>query len=264
VTLKQEPKQVDWGRLVKTLRVLRGWSRRQLAKAVGVHKATIDKQEQGLSRPTPETKAQIENALGIEGHSGEVGAYLAELQQTLLRPERRRSGGEALQVGLEASRRMQAALWAGLEELRGGTSGKDEPGLPPGVLIVTLRTLLGWNREEICRRAEVHWATMSRLESGKGVTDSMREEIEQVLGLEGIRESVRLELCGLRAMMRASKSASVRQLIAEAGEASRRLIEDGYRLGLEELLEMEPPRTVRPAECDSGGPLGPCLRGPWD
>ncbi len=258
---QEEPKQLEWGRLVETLRVLRGWNKIQLAEAAGVNKATVYKYEKSACGPIGELRRKIEFALGIEGRSEEVATYLAELRETLLHPERRPMV-EAARAGIQASRRMQAALWAGLEELRGGTAGEAEPGLPPRVVSATLRALLGWDRTELCRRARVHPVSVSRLESSRaGVKDPVREKIERALGLEGIREAVYLELCGLRAMMLAPRVKRVRELVAEAGGESARMIEQCYGFGLEELQTMEEARGERPGE---PSPPGACPRGPWD
>jgi transcriptional regulator with XRE-family HTH domain len=134
--------ELEWGHLVETLRVLRGWGQEELAVAAGLDPMTIAKQEQGVSRPSPEGRKKIEEALGVEGWSREVEIYLAELREKLADPGRREAAKGFEQAGAESSRLMQAAIWMGLAELRGAEDG--EPGLPWGILIATLRTLLGW------------------------------------------------------------------------------------------------------------------------
>jgi len=227
--------ELKWEHLVETLRVLRGWGQEELAVAAGLDTATVAKQEQGLKRPSPESRRKIEEALGIEGWSREVEIYLAKLRERLVDPGRRSAVKEPEPAGAESSRLMQAALWMGLAELRGTEDG--EPGLPWGVLIATLRTLRGWSQKELARRAGVDVSTVSRQELAKADPSEMvREKLEQALGLQGRTEPVRMEIGGLRAKMLAPRRRVVEAGIEQAGAKTARLVEGALRLALDDLL----------------------------
>ncbi len=228
---------LEWGRLVMTLRTLRGWSREELATASEVHRATIERQEEGVSQPTVDARKRIEVALGIDEGSTEVATYLAELRETLLQPGRRRGPGSATWAGVQASRQVQAALWLALEEFRETREG--EPGLPWKDLVATLRTLLGWSQRDLSAKAGVHSITLSKLETGAVRTrQGVLEKVERALGLEGIAEEVRTELGGLRARMLAPSRPVVTTLIAQAGAETALFVEQSYRLVLEDLRKL--------------------------
>ncbi len=208
--------ELEWGHMVETLLVLRGWGRKELAVAVDLDLATMDKYVQGKHRPLAESRRRVEEALAI---SEDVASYLGELRAELSGARRGSGGvGEIIdRARRESSRLMQAALWSALEELREDLRG--EPGLRWGVLIETVRTLRGWSQEELARRAGVNTSTVSRQERAKsqGVKE-VREKILEALGLQGIEDRVRLELGGIRAMITAPRREAVRSGIKKAGE----------------------------------------------
>lgn len=228
--------ELEWGHLVETLGVLRGWGRKELAVAVGLDLTTIDKYVQGKQKPLAESRKRVEEALAI---SKDVACYLGELREELI-GARRGSGGGVDEIidraSRESSRLMQAALWSALEEMREDL--KREPGLPWGALIETVRTLLGWGQEELARRAGVNTSTVSRQETAKsqGVKE-VREKILDALGLQGIEDRVRLELGGIRAMMTAPRREAVRPGIEKAGEETGQTRAAAMRACLMEELD---------------------------
>jgi transcriptional regulator with XRE-family HTH domain len=252
-----EQPNLKWGHLVETLRVLRGWTQEQLGEASGVYKTTISKHElaahaegrgrRPMSQQQPQGRTRVEEALGIGGRSSEVGLYLAELRERLILPERREEALGIEQAAAKAGRRMQAALWLGLEELRDARDG--EPGLAWGVLIATLRTLLGWNQEDLARQADVDVTTVSRQElSTVGPRKFVREKLELALGLrEGIAEEVKIEIGGLRAMMLAPKRSVVRAGIERAGDETARSVKRMLRRGMGDMRKLEAGVPLLPA-----------------
>jgi transcriptional regulator with XRE-family HTH domain len=227
-----------WGRMVETLRNLRGWSQENLAAASGVANTSIARQEKGgVSQPLAESREKIEKALGIDGWSNEVAIYLGELSSRLAgEPERREVAERIKGMEAETARRMKGALWMGLLELRGGVDEQEEPGLAWGALISTLRTLLGWSQEELARKAGVNVSTVSRQELETADPSAIvREKVVRALGLDRRRaEEVRIEIGGLRAMMLTPKRERLREIIEQRGDETGALIGKMLRVALAE------------------------------
>lgn len=227
---------LEWRYLVQTLRVLRGWGQKELGAAADLDETTIAKQEQGVT-PSPDGKRRIEQALGIEGRSREVAIQLGELKERLLGPEKA-GAAESLRLGASSARLMEAGAWMALGELT-GAGGGGEPGLPWGVFLVTLRTLLGWGQKELASRAAVDTSTLSRQEVGVATPSPIvKEKLERALGLLGTSDRVRMELGGIRARMLAPSRLVVRPGIERAGAETSQLVRSGVEAVIDDLLRL--------------------------
>jgi transcriptional regulator with XRE-family HTH domain len=229
--------RLKWSVLISTLRTLLGWSQAELAAAAGFHATTIAKQEEEANAPSVESRKIIEAALGIEGQSQEVEAFLGDLSQRMLGV--RGANGEAWGIQStvsEAARFMQSALWLGLQQMREGDA--EEP-LSWGRLIATLRALRGWNQKELGQVAGVDTRTISRHELGEREPSRIvKEKLEEtLLGASGLTsEVVQIHLGGLKAMMTSPKVGTVMASIREAGEITSQFVEETLRGGREEIL----------------------------
>ena len=63
---------LGWPTLLRTLRTLRGWSREELAAALGLTSSSISKQESGERRPTRAIREKVEQVLRVEGRMVEI------------------------------------------------------------------------------------------------------------------------------------------------------------------------------------------------
>jgi transcriptional regulator with XRE-family HTH domain len=230
---------LEWSLLLMTLRTLRGWTQAELAKAAGLYRTAVARQEREVHAPSIDGRRALERALGVEGRARQVEVFLGELRARMIDPGKRSEyrglAAEIQQAAAESSQLMQYSLWLGLEQLRGG--GDEEP-LAWGRFISTLRTLRGWNQAELGQAAGVSGKTISKQEIGeREPTDIVKEKLERaLLGTSTMSERVRIQLGGLRAMMLAPKVASVMAGIEEAGAMTTRFIEAALRSGFEEIF----------------------------
>ena len=181
-----------WGTLLETLRVLRDWSREELAAASGVSAATIALQEQGAVNPTRGVREKLEEALGVVGREPELEA-LGELRAWMLDPEGRYWTGRSEGAGEEAQRILKVALRLGLDHLEriepSIVEAESNSGLPWPLLLVTLRTLRGWSQEELESASGLATGMISKQEAGRRKpSKAIREKIDD--GLPGPREDV--------------------------------------------------------------------------
>src|SRR5689334_1883514 len=115
--------------------------------------------------------------------------------------------------------------------------GQEELGW--GLMIWTLRTLLGWSRDELATAAGVHATTIGRHEND---TDEPPQEssrtvsnIERALGIEGQTAELRLHLAHLRNKMLGVPLGTEPPLAKQAATDASRLMRAALSLSLEDL-----------------------------
>lgn len=241
---------LEWKLLLAVARTLRGWTQAQLAKESGVAKSTIARQEVGApcSRAVEE---QLLKTLGIEERVDELRLLLRELRETMLEPNRRQVGRGMEQAGEAAAQLTRAALGLELDVLR--RVGNEPPQAAPrfveglleghplrgvalewGHLLAVLRTLRGWNQEELAAAAGVSVAAISKAELGIQVpVEEGREKLEAALGVQGTARELRILLGEIRAGMVDPERGRRGKAIREAGEVASRMT----TIALGEVLE---------------------------
>jgi transcriptional regulator with XRE-family HTH domain len=103
------------------------------------------------------------------------------------------------------------------------------------VFSATLRSLRGWSQGDLGKETGISVKALSRLESGLAqVSEANQERIEMaLLGESGLAARVvRMELGGLRAMLRSPKYPPVEKQIDEGREVGRQLLRSALEVGL--------------------------------
>jgi transcriptional regulator with XRE-family HTH domain len=237
-----------WGTLLETLRVLRGWSREELAAASGVSAAAIALQEQGAVNPTRGVREKLEEALGVVGREPELEA-LGELRAWMLDPEGRYWTGRSEGAGEEAQRILKVALRLGLDHLERIEPSLEETessaDLPWPLLLVTLRTLRGWSQEELESASGLATGMISKQEAGRRKpSNAIREKIGDAFRVRERMWEAQFLLRELRAEMLHPRQRSPNPRVDEAGEETRRIMEAALVLGYEDLRIMEEEENI--------------------
>ena len=251
---------LEWKLLLAVMRTLRGWTQEQLAMAAGVAKSTIARQEVGAPCSSA-VEAQLLKTLGVQERVDELRLLLGQLRETMLDPHRRHLGGEIEQAGKAAAQLTRAALGLELDVLRrvGKESTQAAPGFLEGLLeghplqgvalewghlLAVLRTLRGWNQEELAAAAGASVAAISKAELGIQVpVEEVRDKLEATLGVQGTTRELRILLGEIRAGMLDPARGHRGKAIQEAGDVASRLTMIALGAVLEELRRIGDPGT---------------------
>jgi transcriptional regulator with XRE-family HTH domain len=191
-----------WPEALTILRVIRGWSQLELARAAGVAPSVISKYESGDRTPESDlTRLRLLAAMGFPGHLLErtysfIEAARAAREHRLAAATgalEARIDGFVAEAGLWMEELVRDVLVAALEEARTlgnepqalprrpAAAGSEVPGLaepgetaaarrsvpPLGTALVILRELRGWERDELARATAIPEQTIGNYERGK-------------------------------------------------------------------------------------------------
>jgi transcriptional regulator with XRE-family HTH domain len=262
---------LEWRLLLAVARTLRDWTQEQLAMESGVAKSTIARQEVGGASSSA-VEEQLLKTLGILERLDELRLLLGQLRETMLDPNRRHAIRGIEPAGEAAAQLTRAALGLELDRLRraGKESAQDAPrfleglleghplqgvALEWGHLLAVLRTLRGWNQEELGAAAGVSVAAISKAELGIQVpVEEVREKLETALGVRGVTRELRILLGEVRAGMLDPERGQRGKAIREAGEVASKMTTVALDAVLEDLRRIG--RGKDPAPDGSGEASG--------
>jgi transcriptional regulator with XRE-family HTH domain len=261
---------LEWRLLLAVLRTLRGWTQEQLAMASGVAKSTIARQEVGGARSSA-VEEQLLKTLGVQERTEELRLFLGQLRETMLDPNRRQVTGGMEQAGKAAAQFTMAALGLELDALK--QVGNEPPPSAPrfleglleghpmqgvalewGHLLAVLRTLRGWNQEELATAAGVTVAAISKAELGIQIpVEEVRGKLEATLGVQGATRELRILLGEVRAGMLDPERRNRTQAIREAGDVASRMTTVALDAVLEDLRRIGEGKDPAPDGSGSKG-----------
>jgi transcriptional regulator with XRE-family HTH domain/tetratricopeptide (TPR) repeat protein len=207
-----------WPEALTILRVIRGWSQLELARAAGVAPSVISKYESGDRTPESDlTRLRLLAAMGFPGHLLErtysfIEAVRAAREHQLAAATgalEARIDGFVAEAGLWMEELVRDVLVAALGEARtlgnelqalprrSETASSEVPGLaeagetaatrrnvpPLATALVILRELRGWERDELARATAIPEQTIGNYERGK--TRPALPVLERLLGALG-------------------------------------------------------------------------------
>jgi transcriptional regulator with XRE-family HTH domain len=123
---------LPWGRLIATLRTLRGWTQEELAEAADVDPTTISRQELDSAEPSRIVREKLEGALSITGETKELQILLGGIRAQMLAPKHGPASLRIEEAAALSARFTEAMLRLALDEsLQVGEEPEARPPVPP-------------------------------------------------------------------------------------------------------------------------------------